>query len=68
MTEERNPQHEISNPSTAFESSDASLRGVVISGVVLGVVSVAIMLAMIRAFDLFAHRVGGVPGDETEMA
>jgi hypothetical protein len=67
MAEERRSQQEISNSTTAFEPSDASIRGIVISGVVLGVVSVAIMLAMVRAFDLFAHHVGGMPGTETEM-
>ncbi|HEV2970475.1 MAG TPA: hypothetical protein VGY55_10825 [Pirellulales bacterium] len=66
MTDDRHPQQEPSNTSTAFEPSDASIRGIVISGAVLGMVSVAIMLAMVRAFDLFARNAGGAPGRETE--
>ena len=47
------------NPSTDFEPRDVNIRGLVLTGAVLGGVSLAAMLGLLLLFDHFSNRVGG---------
>ncbi len=55
------------NPHTSFEPSDANIRGIFRVGIALGVFCVVSMIGMIWLFDLFAHRMGGVPGPAANL-
>jgi hypothetical protein len=56
------------NPQTSFEPSDANIRGIFRAGLVLGVFCIVSMIGLIWLFDLFAHRMGGVPGPAADLA
>jgi hypothetical protein len=58
----------VGNPSTSFEPSDANIRGIFIVGLVLGAFCVGSMIGMIWLFDLFANRMGSVPGPAAELS
>ena len=58
----------VENPSTSLEPSDANIRGIFIVGLVLGAFCVVSMIGMIWLFDLFANRMGGVPGPAAELS
>jgi len=58
----------VDNPSTSFEPSDANIRGIFIVGLVLGAFCVGSMIGMVWLFDLFANRMGGVPGPAAELS
>jgi hypothetical protein len=59
--------HTVENPDTSFEPSDANIRGIFRVGVVLGVFCIVSMIGMIWLFDLFATRMGGVPGPAADV-
>jgi hypothetical protein len=57
----------VENPLTSFEPSDANIRGIFRVGIALGVFCVVSMIGLIWLFDLFARRMGGVPGPAAEL-
>ncbi len=62
-----NAPQSAENPLTSFEPSDANIQGIFRVGIALGVFCIISMIGLIWLFDLFARRMGGVPGPAAEL-